>query len=175
MGNLSFFQVSNEAHCIKVATDFVSPESLSMCVDLSAEFRNDNLAEAWKDDVLQLNSLLYFAWVSLQRPLGRSRAKYTSQHDSEASQSGPSLKPHTPLPTGTTSKKRKFRGGENDHQSAKRTFRCPICPSHTKPFLAHGLMCHMYVTTTSPYATIQVCTYPPGPSIQVGKTPNQAR
>jgi hypothetical protein len=63
----SLHQVSNSADCIKVAVDFVSTENVHRCFKLTKEFRELNLAKAWKDDVLQLRNMLWFAWLSCQR------------------------------------------------------------------------------------------------------------
>jgi lysine-specific demethylase 3 len=47
-------KVCNLADCIKVAVDFVSPENLARCAQLTKEFRNENERVAWKEDILQL-------------------------------------------------------------------------------------------------------------------------
>lgn len=60
-------QVCNLADCIKVAVDFVSPENIGRCELLTAEFRQQNLASVWKDDVLQLRHTLLHAWNSMKR------------------------------------------------------------------------------------------------------------
>ncbi|KAG8927620.1 hypothetical protein FRC01_007166 [Tulasnella sp. 417] len=60
-------QVCNLADCIKVAVDFVSPENIGRCELLTAEFRQQNLASVWKDDVLQLRHTLLYAWNSMKR------------------------------------------------------------------------------------------------------------
>src|ERR1700733_6251517 len=60
-------QVSNSEDCIKVAVDFVSPENVHRCVKLTKEFRELNLAKAWKDDVLQLRNMLWYAWLSCRQ------------------------------------------------------------------------------------------------------------
>lgn len=65
----SLYQVSNAADCIKVAVDFVSTENVQRCFKLTQEFREINLEKAWKDDVLQLRNMLWFAWLSCQRQL----------------------------------------------------------------------------------------------------------
>jgi [histone H3]-dimethyl-L-lysine9 demethylase len=49
---------------IKVAVDFVSPENVDRCVKLTKEFQEVNTSKAWKEDVLQLYSMLWFAWQS---------------------------------------------------------------------------------------------------------------
>lgn len=69
-------QVSNEAHCIKVASDFLSVEAIAVCKMLAGEFRQKDLRDTWKDNVLQLNFQLYCAWLSLQRPLEDSRTPF---------------------------------------------------------------------------------------------------
>jgi len=70
-------QVANSADCIKVAVDFVSPENVHRCVKLTKEFRELNLAKAWKDDVLQLRNMLWYAWQSC-RQLSTSTSTSTS-------------------------------------------------------------------------------------------------
>jgi hypothetical protein len=58
------YQVCNLADCIKVACDFVSPENIQRCEALTKEFRDQNHAVVWKEDVLQLRSMMWFAWLS---------------------------------------------------------------------------------------------------------------
>ncbi|KAJ7712636.1 Clavaminate synthase-like protein, partial [Mycena metata] len=60
-------QVRNLADCIKVAIDFVSPENIRRCEQLTREFREQNNTEAWKEDVLQLRTMMWFAWQSCTR------------------------------------------------------------------------------------------------------------
>ena len=59
-------QVSNLSDCIKVAVDFVSPENVERCERLTEEFRQENhVAEKrWKEDVLQLKTMMWYAWVN---------------------------------------------------------------------------------------------------------------
>ncbi|KAF9464272.1 hypothetical protein BDZ94DRAFT_1297282 [Collybia nuda] len=57
-------QVANMADCIKVAVDFVSPENIERCEKLTREFREQNQKKAWKEDVLQLRNMMWFAWLS---------------------------------------------------------------------------------------------------------------
>lgn len=56
-------QVCNQSDCIKVAIDFVSPHNIKRCEELTREFRE--LAQ--REDVLQLNTMMYFAWLSCCR------------------------------------------------------------------------------------------------------------
>ena len=63
----SSFKVCNLADCIKVAVDFVSPENVDRCGALTREFREQNQASAWKEDVLQLRHMMYHAWNSMRR------------------------------------------------------------------------------------------------------------
>ncbi|KAI0091874.1 hypothetical protein BDY19DRAFT_927217 [Irpex rosettiformis] len=60
-------QVCNLADCIKVACDFVSPENINRCEILTKEFREQNQSMAWKEDVLQLRTMMWFAWLSCSR------------------------------------------------------------------------------------------------------------
>ncbi|KAI0314183.1 hypothetical protein OF83DRAFT_1138062 [Amylostereum chailletii] len=60
-------QVCNLADCIKVAADFVSPENIAKCAQLTEEFRRENLTKVWKEDVLQLRMMMWFAWLSCSR------------------------------------------------------------------------------------------------------------
>ncbi|KIJ19833.1 hypothetical protein PAXINDRAFT_174430 [Paxillus involutus ATCC 200175] len=60
-------QVCNLADCVKVAVDFVSPENIARCEQLTKEFREQNQSMAWKEDVLQLRTMMWFAWLSCSR------------------------------------------------------------------------------------------------------------
>lgn len=60
-------QVCNLADCVKVAIDFVSPENINRCEQLTKEFREQNQSMAWKEDVLQLRTMMWFAWLSCCR------------------------------------------------------------------------------------------------------------
>ncbi|EKM75704.1 hypothetical protein AGABI1DRAFT_79449 [Agaricus bisporus var. burnettii JB137-S8] len=57
-------QVANLADCVKVAIDFVSVENIVRCEELTREFRELNQKLAWKEDVLQLRNMMWFAWLS---------------------------------------------------------------------------------------------------------------
>ena len=58
-------QVSNACDAIKIALDFLDVDSLNRTVQLAGEFRSHRLATLQGDDVLQLKTLLWYAWVSL--------------------------------------------------------------------------------------------------------------
>ncbi|KAI0069112.1 Clavaminate synthase-like protein [Artomyces pyxidatus] len=60
-------QVANLADIIKVAVDFVSPENIARCEKLTGEFREQNQSMVWKEDVLQLRTMMWFAWLSCTR------------------------------------------------------------------------------------------------------------
>ncbi|KAJ4472037.1 hypothetical protein J3R30DRAFT_1021976 [Lentinula aciculospora] len=62
-------QVRNLADCIKVAIDFVSPENVQRCEQLTQEFREQNQSKVWKEDVLQLKTMMWFAWLSCSQQL----------------------------------------------------------------------------------------------------------
>ncbi|KAF8966449.1 hypothetical protein BDZ97DRAFT_1657595 [Flammula alnicola] len=57
-------QVANMSDCIKIAIDFVSPENIDRCEKLTKEFREQNQSKVWKEDVLQLRTMMWFAWQS---------------------------------------------------------------------------------------------------------------
>ncbi|KAF7776524.1 hypothetical protein Agabi119p4_4917 [Agaricus bisporus var. burnettii] len=60
-------QVANLADCIKVAIDFVSVENIAKCESLTREFRDLNQKLPWKEDVLQLKNMMWFAWLNCGR------------------------------------------------------------------------------------------------------------
>lgn len=62
-------QVCNYAAAVKCAMDFVSPENVARCADLTQEFR---LMKRRKEDMLQLRNILFFAWASCDRFLGEA-------------------------------------------------------------------------------------------------------
>lgn len=132
-------QVSNEAHCIKVAADFLSVEALAACEALAMEFRAENLRYAWGDDVLQLNTQLYYAWISLERHLEDSRAPFqmasTSTH----------VKRSVPEPDDDKPRKKKFRGKPNEQLDSKRCYKCTHCPKSEALLYDHGIRQHLYV------------------------------
>ncbi|KIK53067.1 hypothetical protein GYMLUDRAFT_179392, partial [Collybiopsis luxurians FD-317 M1] len=55
-------QVCNLADCIKVAIDFISPENVPRCDQFMRGLRQLN--KQWNEDVLQLTTMMWFAWVS---------------------------------------------------------------------------------------------------------------
>ncbi|CAA7269026.1 unnamed protein product [Cyclocybe aegerita] len=57
-------QVANMSDCMKIAIDFVSPENIDRCEKLTKEFREQNQSKVWKEDVLQLRTMMWFAWQS---------------------------------------------------------------------------------------------------------------
>jgi len=70
------------ADCIKIAIDFVSPENIDRCEKLTREFRAQNHSELWKEDVLQLRTMMWFAWQScsiLEVGLDKEAAPFPSR------------------------------------------------------------------------------------------------
>ncbi|KAJ7124146.1 Clavaminate synthase-like protein, partial [Mycena crocata] len=59
-------QVRNLSDCIKVAIDFVSPENIEQCKKVTKEFQEHH-GKAWKEDVLQLKTMMWYAWKSCSR------------------------------------------------------------------------------------------------------------
>lgn len=65
----------NLADCIKIAVDFISPENVDRCDELTREFREQNQSAAWKDDVLQLKMTMFHAWNSITNYLALKDAQ----------------------------------------------------------------------------------------------------
>lgn len=124
-------KVSNEAHCIKVATDFLTVEGLSECAGLAIEFREENLHEVWKDDVLQLQHQLFHAWMSLQRSMETHRTPFNIPSEQKGE-----VEVSTSVPNDTPAvkslKKRNIP-----------SLRCELCPSPRTLYFNHGLKSHM--------------------------------
>jgi len=82
-------QVANLADCIKVAIDFVSVENIGRCESLTKEFRDLNQKLLWKEDVLQLRTMMWFAWLSTGVwEKGGSRESVVSSGEEEGGLSG---------------------------------------------------------------------------------------
>lgn len=58
-------QVTNLYDCIKVALDFVAPENIMECFNLTSEFRKLSTRHANREDKLQIKSILYHVMKSL--------------------------------------------------------------------------------------------------------------
>lgn len=68
-------QARNLSDCIKIAADFVSLENVSRCQTLTEEFRRENVADEWKEDILQLKAMLWHAWTSCDQRERRLRGQ----------------------------------------------------------------------------------------------------
>ena len=55
------FQVRNLHNCVKVAEDFVSPENVSNCFNLTQEFRHLSDTHSNHEDKLQIKNIIYHA------------------------------------------------------------------------------------------------------------------
>ena len=55
---------------MKVACDFISPESVPICKQLWEEFRVQRLARHWPPDVIPFIHMLYWTWESTQMIIG---------------------------------------------------------------------------------------------------------
>ncbi|KAA1111415.1 hypothetical protein PGTUg99_007863 [Puccinia graminis f. sp. tritici] len=75
-------QVCNLANCIKVAADFVSPHSIERCIKLTEEYRvqNHERRKPWREDLLQINQMLLYAFMSSSRELEEFKVKNLNQH-----------------------------------------------------------------------------------------------
>ena len=57
-------QVRNLRPCVKVAVDFVSPENMQYCVELSDDFRQLGMDHKHKEDVLQSRGLAMHTYMA---------------------------------------------------------------------------------------------------------------
>jgi len=73
------FQVSNQADCIKSAGDFLFPDHLEHCLQLTTEFREENLLDGpWMEDVLQVKRTVLHAYTNIQEQcLGLAALEYS--------------------------------------------------------------------------------------------------
>jgi hypothetical protein len=73
------FQVSNQADCIKSAGDFLFPDHLEHCLQLTTEFREENLLDVpWMEDVLQVKRTVLHAYTDIQQQcLGLAALEYS--------------------------------------------------------------------------------------------------
>ncbi|KAJ1929565.1 hypothetical protein IWQ60_001052 [Tieghemiomyces parasiticus] len=100
-------QVCNYTNCIKVAMDFVSPENVSRCRQLTAEFRQLDRQHQRNADLLQLRSILYHAWTDAQAVIEGTLEDWRY---------GPRPRPPTPPPVMT--KKRKVNAAKSPNPEA---------------------------------------------------------
>ena len=49
---------------MNIAIDFVSPENVDRCEILTREFREQSQSMEWNEDVFQLRTMMWFAWLS---------------------------------------------------------------------------------------------------------------
>ncbi|KAJ2928502.1 hypothetical protein H1R20_g8572, partial [Candolleomyces eurysporus] len=73
-------QVSNLADSIKIAIDYVSPENINRCAKLTKEFREQNKSKVWKEDILQLKTMMWYAWLSCCRQEKVLRGEAVGDH-----------------------------------------------------------------------------------------------
>lgn len=80
-------QVCNLTDCMKIAVDFVSPENVARCFQLTKEFRalsNDTI-KSWKEDILQLKAMLWHAWRGSRIMEGHDYSKQEKGKSPQAS------------------------------------------------------------------------------------------
>jgi lysine-specific demethylase 3 len=79
-------QVRNLNNCIKIAEDFVSPENVSHCFDLTEEFRRLSNTHQNHEDKLQIKNIIYHAVKDAVSVLmyGNGNGKATSEGLHEA-------------------------------------------------------------------------------------------
>ena len=79
---------------MKIAIDFVSPENIDRCETLTKEFREQNQSMQWKEDVLQLRTMMWFAWLSCRIHEGLQGKEKANASGAVAITSVPNNKPH---------------------------------------------------------------------------------
>ncbi|KAL7422076.1 hypothetical protein Q5752_002719 [Cryptotrichosporon argae] len=72
-------QVCNLADCIKIALDFVSPHNVKRCQQLVEDFRTENFALSWKEDVLQFCNIMWYAWLNVRETRERRKVEYVDR------------------------------------------------------------------------------------------------
>jgi hypothetical protein len=72
------FQVSKQADCIKAAGDFLFPDHLEHCLQLTTKFHEENLLDdPWMVDVLQVKCTVLHAYMNIQEQcLGLAALEY---------------------------------------------------------------------------------------------------
>jgi hypothetical protein len=105
---------------------------------LAGEFRQLNLQDAWKEDVLQLHAQLYYAFMSLQRPLEVNRSGFQMSQTvigrSKAESSDD---------VEVRGRKRKHREDSEGDLNPKRRFKCVYCNNEKRSFFDHGFRGHL--------------------------------
>ena len=69
------YKVRNLHSCIKVAEDFVSPETVAQCFQLTQEFRELSDSYTNHEDRLQIKNVVYQAMKDSIATLARSKGK----------------------------------------------------------------------------------------------------
>jgi len=89
-------QVSNAVACIKIACDFVSMENLQRTRQVASELRQQRLCTGTGQDVLQLFTTLYYAFVALRttHPSSPAKAHSIPGHDADCSPPLPAISSH---------------------------------------------------------------------------------
>lgn len=75
-------QVCNYAAAVKCAMDFVSPENVTRCADLTQDFR----LMPEQEDKLQLKNILFFAWASCNQFLAKASEDANRSEEAFASE-----------------------------------------------------------------------------------------
>ncbi|GMK55738.1 hypothetical protein CspeluHIS016_0207940 [Cutaneotrichosporon spelunceum] len=77
-------QVCNLANCMKIALDFVSPHNVRRCQRLTQDFRKENYVRVWKEDVLQLYNVMWYAWTNVRGIREARRQKEIADRENAA-------------------------------------------------------------------------------------------
>ena len=94
-------QVSNMSDSIKIAIDYVSPENVDRCAQLTKEFREQNKSKVWKEDILQLKAMMWFAWLSCCRQEEKLKGEAGGSQSGESGSVSPSASSSKPRSSGS--------------------------------------------------------------------------
>jgi hypothetical protein len=147
-------QVCNYASCIKVAMDYVSPENVSRCAQLTGEFRLLSQGHRRKQDILQLNSILYHAWLDCEAKIMGRRVRFISETVSELANRTPTTYRQSNASTNTdepTSKRRRATRNTPTRTSTDRIQRLPsAAPMNTRSLSSEATNLTQNPTSWSP-------------------------
>ncbi|KAI0715211.1 hypothetical protein C8Q76DRAFT_617899, partial [Earliella scabrosa] len=134
-------QVSNLRPCIKVACDFVCLEGLLASMTIVEEFRREK-----KENILQLEAMMWHAWTSVHRDLQLPTSVATS----------PIITKRQLLRSEHVARRRREKGILlNGPPGLPLDYTCPLPPCDKSPrkYLLDGLFNHMYVLIVEPAHT----------------------
>ncbi|OJT09925.1 Lysine-specific demethylase 3B [Trametes pubescens] len=135
-------QVSNTAACIKIACDFLCSEGVARSAQVSAELRQEG-----REDILELDNMLWHAWASLRVTADRISTSTTG--DGLTRKQRKRLKQRQDVRARDDRARRKGKKVENTGNGSARPnhiFKCPhpICERSKRTFpVVYGVFSHL--------------------------------